>query len=185
MKKVIVNTLGLVILASLIFSCNNDKSMQQFIVNQQEKSDIISVDIPISMLALNEELQDAEAIEALESVKKATILAYQIKDSDNTRYLADKEQLKQILKQNKYAELLRYGKGTEGAKVYMVGEENSIDELIIFANNDSLGWLVLRLLGDDMQPEKIIQLMQKIDLKDSDIDLSQFVDLLKKREGMD
>jgi len=183
MKQITIQILGLVILASLIFSCKNEKSLQQFIVTNQEKSDVISVDIPVSMLALNEKLQEEEDLETLKSIKKATILAYQIKDSSNTRYLSEKEQLKQILKQDKYDELLRYGKGTEGAKIYVVGGENAIDELIIFANNDSLGWLVLRILGDDMKPEKIMQLIQKVDLENSDFDLSQFKDLLKERKN--
>lgn len=183
MRKITVNILGLVILAGLIFSCNSsDKSLQQFIVNQQEKTDIISLDLPVSMLALQEELQDEEDLKILKSIKKANILAYQIKDSSKTRYLSDKEQLKKILKQDKYGELLRYGKGTEGAKVYMVGEEDAIDEIIIFANNDSMGWLVLRILGDEMKPEKIMQLMQKVDLENSDFDLSQIKDILQNRE---
>ncbi len=182
MKKIIANIVGLAIMASLIFSCTNEKSLQQFIVNQQERSDVISVDIPVSLLALKEELKDSEDIETLKSIKKAAILAYQIKDSAEVRYKADKEHLKQILKQDKYEELFRYGKGNSGAKVYMVGEDNAIDELIVFANDDSLGWLVLRVLGKDMKPEQIMQLMQKVDLENSDFDLSQFKNILTKKE---
>lgn len=182
MKKITINIIGLVVLASLIFSCKNEKSLQQFIVNQQEKTDIISLDIPVSLLALKEELQEAADVEVLKSIKKANILAYQLKDSSKTRYIADKEHLKQILKQDKYGELLRFGKGKTGAKIYMVGNDEAIDELIVFANDDTLGWLLLRVLGKDMQPEKIMQLIQKVDLENSDFDLSQFKDILTKKE---
>ncbi len=180
MKNIIVNIIGLVVMTSLIFSCSNEKSLQQFIVNQQEKADVISLDIPVSLLALKEELQDDDDLETLKSIKKATILAYQLRDSSKTRYTADKEQLKQILKQEKYAELIRVGKGNNGAKVYMIGEEGAIDELIVFANDDALGWLVLRILGKDMKPEKIMQLVQKVDMENSDFDLAQFKDILSK-----
>ncbi len=182
MKRITGNIIGLAIVVSLIFSCTNEKSLQQFIVNQQEKSDIISVDIPVSLLALKEELKDSEDIETLKSIKKASILAYQIKDSVEVRYKSDKEHLKQILKQEKYEELIRYGKGNAGAKVYMVGEDNAIDELIVFANDDSLGWLVLRVLGKDMKPERIMQMIRKVDLENSDFDLSQFKNILTKKE---
>lgn len=181
MKKISINIIGLVILASLIFSCTNEKSLQQFIVNQQEKTDVISLDIPVSLLAIKEELQDADDIETLKSIKKANILAYQIKDSSKTRYQADKKHLKEILKGDKYGELVRMGKGNKGAKVYMVGEEHAIDELIVFANDDALGWLVLRILGDDMEPEKIMKLMQKVDMENSDFDLSEIKDILTKK----
>jgi len=181
MKNISIYLIGLVILASLVFSCKNEKSLQQFIVTQQEKADVISVDIPVSLLALKEELQDEDDIETLKSVKKANILAYQIKDSSKARYQADKKHLKEILKGDKYAELVRLGKGNNGAKIYMVGDDQAIDELIVFANDDALGWLVLRVLGDDMKPEKIMQLMQKVDLENSNFDLSEIKDVLTKK----
>lgn len=167
---------------SILGSCKNDKSLQQFIVNQQEKSDIISFDLPASMMALQEDMQTPENISILKSIKKANILAYKIKTSGKDTYLSDKEQLKTILKQKKYAELMRYGKGSKGAKVHMVGTDESVEELIVFANDDTLGWLLVRIIGTNMQPQEIMQVFNKIDFNTSDFDLSQFKDILSSKD---
>ena len=167
-------------LTSSIFSCTNEKSLQQFIVNQQEKTDVISFDLPASMMALQEDMQTPENVSILKSIKKANILAYKIKTSNKEVYLSNKEQLKRILKQKKYAELMRYGKGSKGAKVHMVGTDESVDELIVFANDDTLGWLLIRIIGTNMQPQKIMQVFNKIDFNTSDFDLSQLKDILAK-----
>lgn len=169
----------IIILASSIISCKNEKSLQQFIVNQQEKSEIISFDIPASMLALKDEMQTSDNLNTLKSIKKANVLAFKIDDTNKDVYLSEKEQLKNILKQEKYAELMRFGKSSKGVKVHMVGSDESIAELIVFANDDELGWLLVRILGSNMQPEKIMQVVSKMDFDNSDIDVSKLKDILK------
>ena len=179
MKKVIIQTLGLAILVSLIFSCKNELSLQQFIIEQQEKQDIISFDLSSSLLTATENLQSDEEIKTLKSFKKINILAYQIKDSIDNRYKDEIQHVKNIFKNKVYSELIRYGKGTQGAKVYLVGNDNDeIDEIVVFANDQDLGWLLVRILGDDMKPEKIMQLIQKIDFDKGDFDFLKFKDIL-------
>jgi len=182
MRKIIIQTLGLAILVSLLFSCNNELSLQQFIIEQQEKQDIISFDLSSSLLTATENLQSDEDIKTLKSLRKINLLAYQIKDSNGNRYKDEIQHVKKIFKNDNYSELIRYGKGTQGAKVYLVGGGDKIDEIVVFANDQDLGWLLVRILGDDMKPEKIMQLMQKIDFDNGDFDLSKFKDILKKKQ---
>ena len=172
----------LILLISLTYSCNNEKSLQQFFVAQQEKQDMISFDLSTSLLAGVEELKNEKDIEILKSLKKINILAYQIKEAGYIRYNTEKQQINAILKQDKYSELMRYGKGSKGAKIYLVGDEDAIDELIIFANDDKLGWLIIRILGKNMQPAKIMQLIQKVDFDKTDFDLSQLKTLLSQTQ---
>jgi len=182
MKKIVLKTLGLAMLASLIFSCTNSLSLQQFIIEQQEKQDVISFDLSSSLLTATEDLQSEEDIETLKSLKKINVLAYQIKDSSRTRYTDEIKHVKSLFKQDEYSELIRYGKGSQGAKVYLVGDDDKIDEIVVFANDQDLGWLLVRVLGNDMKPEKIMKLMQKIDFDKRDFDLSKFKDILKKKQ---
>jgi len=176
MRKLNLIIIGLAITAGLFFtSCTDELSLQQFIVNQQEKQDVISFDLSSSLLKATEELKSKEDLEILKSLKKINVLAYQIKDSLNNRYQSEKQHISAILKQDKYQELMRYGKGSQGAKIYLLGEEEKIDELIIFGNDHKKGWLLIRVLGDNMQPEKIMQLMQKVDLKNTDFDLKKII----------
>jgi len=180
MKNRIFKITGLAILASLVFSCTNQKSLQKFIVDQQEKSNIISFDLPASLLSINEELQTPENLETLKTIKKANILAFKINETNKKLYLAKKQEVKDILKQKKYVELMRYGKASNGAGINMVGDENSIDELIIFANDDKVGWLLVRILGNKMQPEKIMRLLKNIDFDSNTLDFKPLKDLLNQ-----
>ena len=180
MRKVIISLLGLAIMASLIFSCTNNLSLQQFIIEQKEKQDVISFNLSSSLLTAADNLQSEADIETLNSLKKINVLAYQINDSSDTRYTDEIKHIKAVFTQDKYAELIRYGKGTQGAKVYLVGDDDQIDEIVVFANDQELGWLLVRILGNDMQPEKIMQLMQKIDFNKGDFDISKFKEILNK-----
>jgi hypothetical protein len=181
MKNIRVAIKRLVIMTSLFFiSCNNNLSLQQFIINQQEKQDVISFDISASLLSATDQLQSKEDIEILKSLKKINVIAYQIKEASQNRYKVEKKHINSILKQDKYQELIRYGKGSQGAKLYLVGEETSLDELIIFANDNKVGWLIIRVLGNDMQPEKIMNILQKIDFDNTDFNISKFKHIFDK-----
>jgi len=179
MRNFNINIMGLVLMASLFLGgCNTKKSLQVFIVDQQEKSDVISVDVPASsMLSLNDKIKTKEDLAVLKTLKKAIVLAYQVTDQTKERYLTEVKQVKGILKQEKYAELMRFGKGSSGARVYVIGEEEMVDEIIIFANDHTKGWLLVRVLGKAMNPSKMIELMKKVDLTSSGIDFSKLENL--------
>ncbi len=172
MKKHTVKLIGLALVASLFLACSAEKSLQVFIVDQQEKSDIISMDLQTSMLQLDSKLESDEDKEVLKTLKKVSIVAYQVKEGTQERYLTEVTEVKQILKQDKYEELMRFGKGSSGARIYVIGEEDKVDEIIIFANDHSKGWAIARILGKDMDPSKMIKVAQKIDIDASDIDFS-------------
>ena len=39
----------------------------------------------------------------------------------------------------------------------LVGNENEIDELVLFGNKSDLGFTVVRVLGNDMKPENAME----------------------------
>ncbi len=175
-----IRIFGLAVMASLIFSCNTTTSLQQFIVDKQDDDAIISFDIPASVFSLDEHFSTDENIETLKSIKKANVLAFAINDSNPERYKKDKLQLKSILKQPKYTELMRFGNASKGAKIVMLGDDESVNELLIFASDNTTGWLLIRVLGKAMQPEKILSLLQKMDFNENTKALEPLKELLKK-----
>lgn len=181
MKTIIKSIVGLAVLASLLLSCNNDLSLQQFIIEQQEKQDVLSFELSSSLLTATQDLQSEADLETLKSVKKITVLAYQLKDTESEKYADEVQHVSEVLRQDKYAELLSYGKGEQKAKVYLVDTGDAIDEFIVFANDNKLGWLLVRILGNDMKPEKIIPLLQKVDFDKGNFDLSKLKEILHKK----
>ena len=57
-------------------------------------------------------------------------------------------------------------------RLYFKGEEEAIDEVIFFGAEDSKGFILARLLGDDMNISNMVKLAQSMET--SDIDVSQF-----------
>ena len=113
----------------------------------------------------------AEESAALGTFKKINVLAFQITDSTRNEYTAEKAKVDQILKDEKYQELMHFGSGKDGASVSFVGEDDNIDEFVLYANRKENGFAVVRVLGENMDPNSIMTMMSV--LKKSDMDLEQ------------
>ena len=79
--------------------------------------------------------------------------------------------MKTLLKDKQYQQLMKYGSGSDGASVSFVGDDEHIDEFVLFANRKDSGFAVIRILGDDMNPTGILEMLSI--LKTSDINLEQ------------
>ncbi|MAO10141.1 MAG: hypothetical protein CMC07_04445 [Flavobacteriaceae bacterium] len=162
-----------------LFSCDNSGSLQQYLVDKQDDDKFLKVDLATSLLQSEDSDFTQEEKEILESVKKINVVAYPLKGENKTDYQAEKEKVNSILKEEKYKTLLKMGSNNRGATLKYTGEEDAIDELIVFASDEERGFAVFRLLGNNMRPDKMIKLMNSIDRGDIDINqLSGIGDIL-------
>ena len=53
----IIKTLSFIAVSLLILACNNEKTLQQYYVENQEDSKFISLDIPTSLFAKSDNLE--------------------------------------------------------------------------------------------------------------------------------
>ena len=166
MKKPI---LILVLLATILVSCNNETSLQEFYVENQGNNQYLAFDIPASLLTGENSKLTAEQKATLETVKKVNILGFPLKEETKANYEAEKEKLSNILKQDEYQQLLRYGGGTRKAELYYRGKEDAIDELIIFGSDDEKGFGIARVTGDKMNPEAMIRLLKSFEKGELDV----------------
>ncbi|MBC29215.1 MAG: hypothetical protein CMH48_00065 [Muricauda sp.] len=159
--KTIIKPLILAV-AVVLASCSSQQSLQEYYVDNKENPNFISLDIPASILRMDEvELTEVQR-EAVESLKKFNLLAFK-KTADNTAaYKVEKAKVKEILKDDEFVELMKinseYGKGV----IKYLGDEDAIDEVIIYGDSEDKGFALIRVLGDDMNPAHIVQLMQAI-----------------------
>ncbi|AKA33744.1 DUF4252 domain-containing protein [Flagellimonas lutaonensis] len=159
--KTIIKPLILAV-AVVLASCSSQQSLQEYYVDNKENPNFISLDIPASILKMDEvELTEVQR-EAVESLKKFNLLAFK-KTADNTAaYKVEKAKVKEILKDDEFVELMKinseYGKGV----IKYLGDEDAIDEVIIYGDSEDKGFALIRVLGDDMNPAHIVQLMQAI-----------------------
>jgi NAD kinase len=96
------------------------------------------------------------------------LLAFKKTTDNAAEYTAEKAKVSAILKDKDYKELMKlnseYGKGV----IKYLGEDDAIDEVVIYGSSDDKGFALIRVLGDDMNPAHIMQLMQAIQKADYD-----------------
>ncbi|MEM6866385.1 MAG: DUF4252 domain-containing protein [Bacteroidota bacterium] len=154
--------------AILLAACSSQQSLQEYYVDNSENPNFIAIDVPASILKLREESLSASQKEAVESLRKFNMLAFK-KTADNvTEYRAEKAKVKEILKDEEFVELMKinsqYGKGV----IKYIGEEDAIDEVIIYGDSKDMGFALVRVLGKNMNPAQIVQLMQVLQKSDYD-----------------
>ncbi len=152
--------------ALLLASCSSQQSLQEYYVDNSENPNFISIDLPASILKMDAVDLNPTQKEAVESLRKFNLLAFR-KNSDNaTEYEVERKKVREILKGDDFVELMKinskYGKGV----IKYLGDEDAIDEVIIYGDSDDKGFALVRVLGKDMNPAHIVQLMQAIQKSD-------------------
>ena len=169
------------ILVTVLSSCSQGESLQSYFVFNQEKTDFMSVDVPVSILNLEKQNLTEDQKEAYKSLNKLNMLGFQ-KTADNVEiYNEEFAKVMTILKDPKYQELFRGGNSSDGKIIVKyLGDDTSIDELIIVGTAKDKGFAIVRVLGNNMEPAKIITLgdaIKSLDYESSE--LKQFSEFFK------
>jgi len=163
-----VRTFFLFVMAGMLFqSCNNSKSLQQYYVDNQTNSDFMAVDFPTNMLNIEEADLDEAQKEAFNSIQKMNVLAFVLTEENGETFKEESTKVREILKNPIYKDLVKLNSGGIKATVKYLGEEDAIDEVIIFGTNKEMGFAVVRILGEDMKPENVMKLMSVIEQSDA------------------
>lgn len=169
----------LAVLVSLFLSsCNSEPSLQKYFVENSEKKGFVAVDVSSSIINADKTKLTAEQKTALASFEKMNIIAYKVDENNKAEYDAESQKVTQILKGKDYQELMKVGSGKDAASVSFVGDENHINEFVLFAKKKENGFAVVRILGNDMNPNNIMNLLSV--LKSSNVNMDQ----LKPLQGL-
>lgn len=169
MKASIFTTAFLVALT--LVSCNSEPSLQKYFVENTDNKNFIALDVSPSILNVEKTKLSAEQTEALKSFDKMNILAFKANTTNQVQFEAERAKVKAILKDPKYQQLMSFGSGKDGASISYVGTDDNIKEFVVFANRKENGFAVVRVLGENMNPNNIMTLMTV--LKESKIDMEQ------------
>jgi len=171
--------MALVIAAAALTSCS-DKSLQKYLVEKQDDDKFVKMDVAASLLQGNTSNFTQEEKDILNTIKKVNVVAYPIIEGDTADYVKERQELKEILDQKQYKELTRIKSNEWNATLKYTGEEDAIDEVIVFASDDSRGFAVFRLLGENMRPDQMMKLMKSAERGDLDVSkLSGFGEIFK------
>lgn len=157
--------MGLV-LAIVISGCSSTQSLQEYYIDNTENPNFLHLDVPTSILKLDEADLTESQKTALSSLKKLNILAFKKTNENTPQYIAEKQQVKAILSNNIYTELIKMNTDFGRATVKYLGDDDAIDEVIIYGDNDEKGFALIRVLGNDMNPAHFVQLLQAVQKSD-------------------
>jgi hypothetical protein len=173
MKQSIKKSMLMLLLVMAFTSCNQGPTLQTYYVDNELKPGFASFDVPTSFLNIEAVEMTKEQREAYESVDKLNVLTYIEDDTDAAEYKVELETITTILKNPKYEELMRGGNSTDGKFVVkLIGDVENIDELIIFGNANNKGFMIARILGDDMNASQLMSLqtiLQNVKFEDSQL----------------
>lgn len=156
-------SIGLVLTMIALISCSNEKSLQQYLVDKQDDDKFLKIDLAGSLLQNQSSGFSEEEQKVMNSLKKVNVVAFPLKNGDTTDYQIEKEKLAVIINQEKYKTLVKAGSSEKGATLKYLGEEDAIDEIIIYASDDEKGFALLRVLGEDMRPDQMMQLFGMVE----------------------
>lgn len=175
MKKLILLISSVV----LIWSCEEKATLQKYFVENTESSKFIAVDLAPNIIKTDKIALSETEKAALESFDKMNILAFRTDSTNIAAYDNEIKEVKAILKDKSYQQLMKAGSGNDGAAIYFVGDDDEhIEEFVILAGKKENGFAVVRVLGNDMNPTHIMNMLSL--LQKSNLDLEQ----LKPLQGL-
>lgn len=177
MSTFIKSAMTAVLVILTLASCSNQQSLQEYYVDNQENGDFILVDVPTSLLGKNVDALTEEQQKVFKTVRKINLMAYQTKAGDTSTMQAERDKVKTILTSDDYEELMKASGDMGQMRLYFKGEEDAIDEVIFFGADDNKGFMLARLLGDDMNIGDMMRMAES--LGKSDIDVSQFGSIME------
>jgi len=161
--------------ALVLISCNNEPTLQKYFVENSEKNNFVVVDISPSILNVDKTKLTAEQKTALSSFDKMNILAFKLDEKNKEVYEAESQKVAQIMKGKDYQQLMKVGSGNDAASISFVGDEDNINEFVVFAKRKENGFAVVRILGNDMNPNNIMTMLSV--LREANIDTAQLAPL--------
>ena len=170
MKKAVIILTVLAIFAS----CNQQKTIQTYIVENQDKPGFMSVDLPMSLIQLNSDKVPLDVKDGYESIKKVNVLGLPYLNN-NEAYEIEKKAISLILNNSTlYKNLMKMDMNGMSVSIYYNGDANDINEVIVFGYSKKIGVGVARVIGNHMNPTKITQMAEYLKIDPNQLNLQQF-----------
>ncbi|OIQ22900.1 DUF4252 domain-containing protein [Lacinutrix sp. MedPE-SW] len=163
--------LAVFFLTLALVSCKDEKSIQTYVVEHQDKPEFLSLDLSPKMIDVSKIELDEDQEKVYNSFEKVNIIAYKAIDGNQEQYTQELEKAKAVFKNEKYNELMEFSDNGMKFRVNTIGDNDTVDEFLVLASSSDLGFAVVRVLGDDMQPEKLYKLISQ--MQNADVDESQ------------
>lgn len=161
----------------MCISCSKEPSLQRYFVDSSEDAAFQSISFSPQNFIKNDTNLSKEEKEDLKNVSKLNVLLFQ-NTQDKEVYASEIQKVNSILAHERYQSLLSAGQPNQRVEVLYEGKDKQIKEIILFAQDEKMGFVLARILGKNLNPNnlyKIIQMGDKLDLSEITNTLEQFV----------
>lgn len=173
--------IALVAIALASVACGSEASIQKYYIDSQDNKNFISVDVPASIITLQDDVEP-EVKEAYNSLKKMNVLAFTKNDTNAAEYALESAKVKKILKDDKFTELFRMNDKGRSVVIKYEGDDDSMDEVIVYASDKTQGFALVRVLGDKMTADKMMKLAKSIqDVDNNNLGIKQLEGFFKNK----
>ncbi|WP_172917269.1 DUF4252 domain-containing protein [Capnocytophaga canis] len=153
MKKIVYLLLFFLISISII-SCNSN-SLQSYIVKNSENKDFKSITFsPKDFLKLGGSSVDEKNI--LNVIENVHILMYEKKN--NGDFQKEYQEVKQLLKTDKYEELIQISNKEYKINVNYVGSDDNIKEVILLVSQNKEKFALMRMITQNLNIDELSKL---------------------------
>lgn len=177
MKKRI-NILMLLVAGLALVSCKNEPTLQSYYVDHQDNKNFMILDLPASLLLSDNSQLEEKDRKVIKSIKKAVVLALPLNGNNQDIYEKERDIVEKILDNKKYNLLMRMGSTQSGIRIAYLGEEDAIDEIIIYGNDEEKGFALARVLGDQMNVGEILKLAKSVGNGDVNVNMNSLEPLM-------
>ncbi|MEN3324336.1 DUF4252 domain-containing protein [Mariniflexile soesokkakense] len=176
MNRTINHILIVLSTSFILVSCTDGASLQRYFVDHQESKDFITQDVPISMLKIDESKFNNEQKEAYNSVKRLNFLGFKANEINDESLKVELAKVKTILSNKKYNDLVEFSDRGNKVVVKYIGTDEEADEVVVFGTSKEMGFGIVRVLGDDMSPDKMVTLVSI--LQSANVEEAQVQDIM-------
>ncbi|TYP99195.1 uncharacterized protein DUF4252 [Tenacibaculum adriaticum] len=175
MKKVYI--LVTLFLAVTITSCKKE-SLQGYFIKTEEKPNFVRLDLSTSLLtSYLEENTTEEEKNTFKSIQKVNIAFLPQNKATEAEITEERETLSSVMNNTNYKSLMRINDKRGKATIYYAGEVDAIDEIVAVGYAKEFGVGVARILGKDMNPNKIMMMLQKAKIDKNSKGLEKLKDI--------
>jgi hypothetical protein len=176
MKRIHKTIVFSLLFSLALVSCKDEASIQNYFVEHQDKPEFLSLDLSPKMLDISKVELNEEQKGIYNTFEKVNILAYKTTNGSEADYARELQKAVTVFKNEKYEELMEFSDNGMKFRVNTIGNDDTVDEFLVLVSASEQGFAVVRVLGNDMQPEKLYQLISE--MQNADIDENQLGKLI-------
>ncbi len=144
-------------------SCSKTQSIQFYYVEKSEDPNFLVIDIPTSILGINNEVLSEEEQAALDSFQKLNVLMFRKTAANVEKFPEELKTVREIIDGDQFDPLMVVSDRQFSGKLLLEGNVERPDEIVFLGSASDKGFLLVRLIGSKMQVEKAVVLSKALE----------------------